>query len=118
MRVGHTCDVREVYRNSDVFVAPIELGGGFRGKMLEALACGLPIVSTSLAAYGIHPVNGKGMFVTDGYGEFTEHVIRFLKDVQLRRLVGARARALGGRFDYKNAARRLHEVTQQYYPRR
>lgn len=41
---GAHSDVRETYWKSDIFVAPIELGGGFRGKMLEALACvGFPL---------------------------------------------------------------------------
>jgi glycosyltransferase involved in cell wall biosynthesis len=115
---GSHSDVREVYWNSDVFVAPIELGGGFRGKILEALACGLPVVSTSLAAFGIDPVRGEEMFVTDDYSEFTEDVIRLLKDTDLRKTVGARSRALGERFDHKNAARKLHGVIQAYHRQR
>ncbi|MCP4668178.1 MAG: glycosyltransferase family 4 protein, partial [Deltaproteobacteria bacterium] len=105
-------DVRETYWNNDIFVAPIELGGGFRGKMLEALACGLPIVSTSLAAFGINPVKGEEMFVTDNYDAFTDCVIKLLKDVDLRKGMSARARALGQRFDHKMAAMKLNEVLQ------
>jgi glycosyltransferase involved in cell wall biosynthesis len=115
---GAHSDVREVYWKGDVFVAPIELGGGFRGKMLEALACGLPIVSTNLAAFGIDPENGKEMFVTDDYGNFTEHVIGLLKDTRLRKTVSALARALSERFDHKNAARKLHELIQAYHGQR
>ncbi|NQT55014.1 MAG: glycosyltransferase [Desulfobacteraceae bacterium] len=111
---GAHSDVREIYWKSDIFVAPIELGGGFRGKILEALACGLPIVSTRLAAFGIAPINGKEMFVTDDYGQFTEHVIRLLEDTTLRKTVGANARSLGERFDHKNAAMKLNEVIQEY----
>ena len=115
---GAHSNVREVYWKSDVFVAPIELGGGFRGKMLEALACGLPIVSTSLAAFGIDPVNRKEMFVTDDYNEFTEYVIRLLKDIRLRKNMSACARALSERFDHKNAARKLDQVIQAYHRNR
>ncbi len=111
---GAHSNVRDIYRESDIFVAPIELGGGFRGKLLEALACGLPIVSTGLAAFGIGPVNGKEMFVTDDYNEFTGYIIRLLKDTDLRKNVSTQARALGERFDHINAARRLHEVIQAY----
>lgn len=111
---GAHSDVREAYWGSDIFVAPIELGGGFRGKLLEALACGLPIISTRLAAFGIDPVNGEEMFVTDDYGEFTDIVIRLLTDPDYRKAVSARARTLGERFDHRNAARKLHEVIQAY----
>jgi glycosyltransferase involved in cell wall biosynthesis len=109
---GAHSDVRETYWNSDIFVAPIELGGGFRGKMLEALACGLPIVSTSLSAFGINPVKGEEMFVADDYEVFTDCVIRLLKDVDLRKGMSARSRALGERFDHKMAAMKLDEVLQ------
>lgn len=111
---GEHSDVRNTYWESDIFVAPIELGGGFRGKMLEALACGLPIVSTHLAAFGIDPVNGEEMFVTDDYDEFTEIVIRLLTDIDLRKKVGIRARALGVQFDHKNAARKLNDVIEAH----
>jgi glycosyltransferase involved in cell wall biosynthesis len=112
---GAHSNVRDIYWKSDVFVAPIELGGGFRGKMLEALACGLPIVSTSLAAFGIDPVHGKEMFVTDNYDEFTEYVIRLLMDIRLRKHMSTRARALSERFDHKNAAKKLDQVIQAYH---
>jgi len=112
---GAHSDVREIYWKSDVFVAPIELGGGFRGKMLEALACGLPIVSTSLAAFGIDPVNGQEMFVTNDYSEFTEHVISLLKDIRLRKNMSTLARALSERFDHKNAAKKLDKVIKAYH---
>ncbi|VUT26020.1 MAG: hypothetical protein MASP_01280 [Candidatus Methanolliviera sp. GoM_asphalt] len=71
---GDNDNVRRLYRNSDVFVAPIELGTGFRfrGKLLEAMACGLPLVATSLATFGMNPVNGRDMFVADDYGVFSE----------------------------------------------
>jgi glycosyltransferase involved in cell wall biosynthesis len=109
---GAHSDVRETYWNSDIFVAPIELGGGFRGKMLEALACGLPIVATRLSAFGINPIHGEEMFVTDDYDVFTDCVINLLKNVDLRKGMSARARALGERFDHKNAAMKLNAVLQ------
>jgi glycosyltransferase involved in cell wall biosynthesis len=110
---GAHSDVRNIYWGSDVFVAPIELGGGFRGKLLEALACGLPIVSTSLAAFGIGPVNGTEMFVTDDYTQFTEDIVKLLEDTKLRKAISANARSLGERFDHKNAAKKLQEVILQ-----
>lgn len=115
---GSHAGVRQIYWIGDIFVAPIELGGGFRGKMLEALACGLPVVSTSLAAFGIDPVNGKEMYIDDDYQEFTRHVILLLKNVELRKTMSAMSRALGERFDHKHAARKLHATIEQYLTRK
>jgi glycosyltransferase involved in cell wall biosynthesis len=67
---GDDENMRRCYWNSDVFVAPIEWGTGFRGKLLEAMACGLPVVATQLATLGINPTNGEDMFVADDYDVF------------------------------------------------
>jgi len=110
---GDNDNVRRLYRNSDVFVAPIELGTGFRGKLLEAMACGLPVVATSRATFGMNPVNGKDMFVADDYDVFSEYVVRLLKDVELRKKIGLNGLALARKFDHKHAAEKLERVLKE-----
>ena len=110
---GDNDNVRRFYWNSDVFVAPIELGTGFRGKLLEAKACGLPIVATRLATFGMNPVNGKDMFVADDYNVFSEYVIMLLKDAVLRKKIGMNALARAKKFDHKHAAEKLERVLKE-----
>jgi len=110
---GDNGNVRRFYWNSDVFVAPIELGTGFRGKLLEAKACGLPIVATRLATFGMNPVNGKDMFVADDYGVFSEYVIMLLKDAELRKKIGMNALARAKKFDHRHAAEELERVLKE-----
>ncbi len=110
---GDNDNVRRLYRNSDVFVAPIELGTGFRGKRLEAMACGLPVVATSRATFGMKPVNGKDMFVADDYDVFSEYVVRLLKDVELRKKIGLNGLALARKFDHTHAAEKLERVRKE-----
>ncbi len=110
---GDDENVRRLYWNSDVFVAPIELGTGFRGKLLEAMACGLPVVATRLATFGINPIHGEDMFVTDDYNAFSEYVIMLLKDVELRKKIGNNALALSRKFDHKYAAEKLEQVLKE-----
>ena len=100
-------------KNSDVFVAPIELGTGFRGKLLEAQACGLPVVATSLATFGMNPVNGKDMFVADDYDVFSEYVIMLLKDAGLRKKIGRNGLVLARKFCHKHAAEKLERVLKE-----
>jgi glycosyltransferase involved in cell wall biosynthesis len=107
---GDNGNVRRFYWNSDVFVAPIELGTGFRGKLLEAKACGLSIVATRLATFGMNPVNGKDMFIADDYDTFSEYVIMLLKDAELRKKIGMNALARARKFDHKHAAEKLELV--------
>jgi glycosyltransferase involved in cell wall biosynthesis len=110
---GDNENVRWFYWNGDVFVAPIALGTGFRGKLLEAMACGLPVVATSLATFGIDPIHGKEMFVSDNYDTFSEYVIMLLKDAELRKNIAINALALARRFDHKHAAEKLEKVLKE-----
>lgn len=110
---GDNENVRRFYWNSDVFVAPIELGTGFRGKLLEAKACALPTVATRLATFGMNPVNGKDMFVADDYDTFSEYVIMLLKDAELRKRIGMNALAQAKKFDHKHAAEKLERVLKE-----
>ncbi len=110
---GDSENIRRFYWNSDVFVAPIELGTGFRGKLLEAMACGLPVVATSRATFGINPINGKNMFVTDDYDAFSEYVIMLLKVPEQREKIGMNALALARKFDHRYAAEKLEQVLKE-----
>jgi len=103
-------DVRKFYWSSDVFVAPIELGGGFRGKLLEAMSTSLPVVSTTLGVAGIDPVIGEEVLVADNYDDFAELTIKLLKDQKFRDAIGKNALELAKRFDHKIAAKRLDQV--------
>ena len=110
---GDRENVRRIYWNSDVFVAPIALGTGFRGKLLEAMGCGLPVVATRLATFGISPVNEENMFVADDYDLFSDYVIRLLRDIPLRKRVSENAVALAQKFDHKHAAEKLDKVLRE-----
>lgn len=110
---GDRENVRHVYWNSDVFVAPIALGTGFRGKLLEAMGCGLPVVATRLATFGISPVNEEEMFVADDYDLFSDYAIRLLKDIPLRKRISENAVALARKFDHKHAAEKLDRVLRE-----
>ena len=110
---GSNENVREFYWNSDVFVAPIELGTGFRGKILEAMACALPVVATTLATFGIRAKHGKNIFIADNYETFSEYVIKLLKDANLRKKLGENALRLAKQFDHKCAAEKLERVLKE-----
>jgi glycosyltransferase involved in cell wall biosynthesis len=53
--VGYARDVRELYRERDVHVAPVRFGAGVKRKVLQPLLAGLPVVTTSAGAHGLRP---------------------------------------------------------------
>lgn len=66
--------------NADVALVPLKFESGTRFKILEAGACGVPIVSTILGAEGIPVENRKHLLIADSSQHFAESIIEILKD--------------------------------------
>lgn len=66
--------------NAAVYVVPLRIGGGTRFKVLEAMAQGLPIVSTTLGVEGIGVTHGKELLLGDSPDDFAQAVLRILTD--------------------------------------
>jgi glycosyltransferase involved in cell wall biosynthesis len=71
-------DVREFYWNSTIFIAPIFYGGGLRTKILEAAACGVPIVMSTLANNGFNFNNNDDVLIADEEEEYIEIIGRII----------------------------------------
>lgn len=91
---GLVDDVRQAVASAAVSVAPIRIGGGTRGKILEAMALGTPVVATSKGAEGLDVVSGEHLLIADDPQAFAGHVVRLLGDPALRERLAARAREL------------------------
>ena len=111
---GTVEDVRPYFEKAKVFVNPVRIGGGFRGKILEAMSMGLPIVTTSLGAEGVNAENGRDMIIADDPGDFAAAVIRLLRDDGLCESLGKRARNLAvERFSWEKGVEELEQVLQE-----
>jgi len=91
---GYVPDILPYFGGADVYIVPLRVGGGTRLKVLEAMATGLAMVSTSLGAEGIELVHGEHAMLADTAGAFAAATIRLLAEPALRRSLGAQARAL------------------------
>jgi len=69
--------------NSDVSIVPLKFESGTRFKILEAGACGIPIVSTTLGAEGINLENGVDIILADTAESFAHSIIRIINDSSL-----------------------------------
>ncbi len=90
---GFVEDIGECYRSASVFVAPILIGGGIIVKILDAMAGGVPVVTTSHGNEGIRAMPGVDLFVADTAEAFASKVISLLEDDGLRRRIGENGRA-------------------------
>ncbi len=90
--IGEVDDIRPYLASAKVFVAPLRLGRGLRVKILEAMAMGLPVVATSVAANGIKAAAEESMLIADKPHKFAANVIRLLQDETLRKNMSSNAR--------------------------
>ena len=90
---GFVEDTRPYLRGSALFVCPLRSGSGTRFKLLEALACGCPVVSTSVGAEGLGAVDGEHMLIRDTPQDFADAVVEILDNPRLGQELGQRGRA-------------------------
>jgi glycosyltransferase involved in cell wall biosynthesis len=85
-------DIRDAYSNATVLVAPIEGPGGTRLKILEAMASGLPVVTTDVGAEGLGVKHGQHALVTNKWSEMAETAISVIQNEKRSYEMGQEAR--------------------------
>jgi glycosyltransferase involved in cell wall biosynthesis len=74
-----------------IFIAPIRSGSGMRIKLLEAMARGKAIVTTSLGAEGLNAIHGTHLLLADSPTEFAAALDQLHLNSELRTKLGAAA---------------------------
>lgn len=92
--VGEVSDVRPLLEKAAVVVVPLRIGGGSRLKILEAMAAGKAIVSTTVGAEGLSVRNNVHLQIADAPAEFSAAVLSLLSSPETRRRLGAAGRKL------------------------
>lgn len=73
-------DSRAFYNEHEIMLVPLASGSGLRIKIIEGMAYGKAIVSTSVGAEGINYTNGKNLLIADLPKDFIKAVVDLLKD--------------------------------------
>jgi len=81
-------------QNADVSLVPLQFESGTRFKILEAGACGVPVVTTTLGAEGLPVVDGRHVLIADEPSTFADAIVRVLEDGELARRLAAGCREL------------------------
>jgi polysaccharide biosynthesis protein PslH len=111
---GFVSDLRPQLASAAAVVVPLRLGGGTRLKIVEAMAMGKAIVSTTLGAEGIEAVPGRDLLVEDDPAAFADSVNRLLAQPDLAARIGQSARELAvKRYAWSGAARALEGFYRQ-----
>ena len=108
---GRVPEIKPYFAEATVFVVSLRIGSGTRLKILEALAMGKAIVSTSVGAEGLDLKDGEEIFIADEPIAFADAVIRLLTDASLRRRIGGNGRARVERdYDWRSIGEKLHSL--------
>jgi glycosyltransferase involved in cell wall biosynthesis len=101
-------DVRPHLARAAVLAVPLRIGGGSRLKILEALGCGVPVVSTRVGAEGLALRDGEHLTVVEGVDEMAAALVRCLRNPDAAREQAERGRrVVVERYDWGPLADRL-----------
>ena len=89
---GTVDDVQPHVHDCDVIVIPLKAGGGTRIKIYEAMAMGVPVVSTTIGAEGLSVTHEKDLLIADTTQDFASALLRLAGDPSLRHALASHAR--------------------------
>ncbi len=104
----------DVYRRSWVLVAPMKSGGGSRTKFFEAMACGLPIVTTLEGIEGIEAKNTQEVMIGNNFNDLARITVKLLRNKELRDKIGKNGRELvKEKYSWRESANELLKIYKQ-----
>lgn len=81
--IGRAEDANKIVKNARIVLAPIRFGAGLKGKLLEAMQCGTPSVTTTIGSEAMHDNLSWNGFITDDIQEFAKRSIELYQDENL-----------------------------------
>lgn len=92
--VGEVADVRSYVAEARAVVVPLRIGGGTRIKILEAMAMGKPVISTSVGAEGLEVKDGRDLLLADSPQEFVAKIDALLAGAELEASLARNGRSI------------------------
>ncbi len=114
---GYVDDIRPVVARSQASIVPLRLGGGTRLKVLESLALGTPVISTSKGAEGLDLTPGRDYLAADTPQSFADAILEVLENPMLAGSLSCRGReAVEARYDWTMIGQKLDAFLRQALP--
>ena len=114
---GSVEDVRSYYRKAWLQMVPLRIGGGTRLKIVESLAIGTPVVSTTIGAQGLGLTHNANVLLADTAGEFVDQIVRGLQSPPLRQhLRESGIRTARERFGWRGIGAQLSRGYRRFAP--
>lgn len=105
---GWIDDIRTAYASAEIFFAPMKTGTGMQNKLLEAMALGVPCVTTSLANNAIGAVHNESIIVCDTHQQMILQLKELIQHPELREKIGSAGKQfVSERYSWKKATQHL-----------
>ena len=98
---GFVDDIRPYLNEAAVIVVPIRIGSGTRLKILDAMAMGKAVVSTSVGCEGLNVENGNNILIADSPSTFSNAVLDLLVKKEKRSVIERNARRTAKEYDWE-----------------
>jgi glycosyltransferase involved in cell wall biosynthesis len=111
---GYVENLEVVNKSASVFAAPVLSGGGIIVKILDAMAAGVPVVTTSCGNEGVRGEAGKDILVADSPEDFARALVKLLRNPEMRNTVAERGhRHVAANFSEERLIRTLNAAYQE-----
>jgi sugar transferase (PEP-CTERM/EpsH1 system associated) len=111
---GSVPDVRPYLHRSTAMVAPLRIARGTQNKILEAMAAGVPVVTTSIAAGGVDAVAGTDLCVADSAEAIADAALALMSSAELRERFSKAGRArMLSHHNWEGSMRRLDGIIER-----
>ena len=116
---GSVPDVRPYLRRAALMVAPLNIARGTQNKILEAMAMGVPVVTSRVAAAGVDAIDGTHFLAGSSPDDYAQAILRVIDDPGLRQRlsVAGRERMLT-HHDWERSMQRLDRIVERCLSRR
>jgi glycosyltransferase involved in cell wall biosynthesis len=110
---GWVEDIRASYVSGKIFLAPLFIGTGLQNKLLEAMALGLPSITTPLANNALGAKNDESILLAETAQEFADKIIHLLDNQTIAQSIAKSGRSyVSTHFSWQQSAEKLESVFQ------